>query len=239
MPSGYSFVSKNYDKFQLIFVQSGILRITLYKRDIELPAGSVALLRQGSSFRLSSAAGYSGLGVIVENSDMPELHGVARGLQANVQMNTTVELMDHYMLMPDAESKGALRSLALALIWETMGLEKKLLSRHSEKWPQIAKAVLDVNLGTGVPARKALSHIPLCYRQLSRLFTASYGVSPKQYQVSARIEEAKRMLHQSNATITDVAMELGFSSSQHFATQFKIVTGMTPREFESSQLQEA
>jgi AraC family transcriptional regulator len=94
-------------------------------------------------------------------------------------------------------------------------------------------------MGTGLPARKALSHIPLCYRQLSRLFTASYGVSPKQYQVTARIEESKRMLSQSKATITDVAMELGFSSSQHFATQFKNVTGMTARQFEASLSQPA
>ncbi len=193
--------------------------------------GSAAILKLGSVFELSSREGYRGLALIVEKPELPELIGEARAIRASVQVMATCELIEHYLLKPDKDSKRTLKGLSEALIWEVAGQEKKQLERHAEKWPEIAKGVLDVNLATGMSARRALAHLPLCYRQLSRLFKAAYGVSPKQYQVAARIREAKRMLAGGDTSITETAMELGFSSSQHFATQFREFTGTTPRAF--------
>lgn len=231
LSQGYRFETKDYDKFQLILVQSGILNVKVHERDISLERGGLVILRLGSVFELSSKAGYCGLGIIVEKPELPALIGESRFLQANGQLLATAELIEHFLMMPDIESRRTIRGLALALIWQAVRLEKKHLSKHREKWPEIAKGILDANLGTGIPAREALEHLPLCYRQLSRLFMDTYGMSPKQYQVAARITEAKRMLAAPGTNVTDTAMELGFSSSQHFATQFKEMTGMTPREF--------
>lgn len=233
MPAGYRFETKDYDKFQIILVQTGVLEARVHKRDIVLEAGALVVLRLGSVFELWSDGGYSGLGIIVEKPELPELIGESRVLRADSRMMATAGILDHFLLAPDMESRRVIRGLALSMIWQAVALERKLLSKHSEKWPEIAKGILDVNLATGLSARKALSHLPLCYRQLSRLFTAAYGVSPKQYHVTARIREAKRLLSSPGAGITETAYELGFSSSQHFATQFKAETGITPREFVS------
>ena len=235
-PAGYSFSSKNYDRFQLIFVQHGVMEMHVHNRDYSLAAGQMAILRKGSRFRLFSDEGYSGLGIIAEGDLPPSLSGETSAVQADIQTRTTAELLDYYLLKPDDDSKRVIRALSHALLAQAMGLEKKQQATHKEKWPEIAKAVLDVNLSSGLSAREALSHIPLCYRQLSRHFTSKYGVSPKQYQVSARINEAKRMLANSALTITDIAMELGFSSSQHFATQFKHTEGTSPRIFRERQM---
>jgi AraC family transcriptional regulator len=35
----------------------------------------------------------------------------------------------------------------------------------------------------------------------------------------------------SDKTVTEIAYELGFSSSQHFATAFKRHSGVSPRQF--------
>jgi len=231
MPPDYGFQTKDYDKYQLIIVQTGILNMRVHNKDIRLEPGSAAILKLGSAFELYSKDGYSGLALIIEDPQVPQLIGDSRAIKASVQVMSTCELMEHYLLTPDMESKRTLKGLSEALIWEVIGQEKKHLERHAEKWAEIAKGVLDVNLATGMCARKALAHLPLCYRQLSRLFKEAYGVSPKQYQVAARIREAKRMLAGRDTSITETAMELGFSSSQHFATQFKEFTGMTPREF--------
>ena len=62
------------------------------------------------------------------------------------------------------------------------------------------------------------------------LFKEVWGIPPAEYALRLRIGEARRRLVESGATVTQVATDLGFSSSQYFATSFKRLTNMTPRE---------
>jgi len=69
------------------------------------------------------------------------------------------------------------------------------------------------------------------YDKLNRDFVDNIGISVSQYWLRERIRLARDRLHQSSMSVTDIAMELGFSSSQHFATAFRKMTGMTPSEY--------
>lgn len=60
-------------------------------------------------------------------------------------------------------------------------------------------------------------------------FKEATGIPPAEFALRARIREAERRLAQRGATVTDVAYELGFSSSQYFASVFKRFTHNTPR----------
>ncbi len=60
---------------------------------------------------------------------------------------------------------------------------------------------------------------------LVNLFTHEVGVSPRQYLLRQRIERAKHQLATSDAAITAIALDLGFSSSQHFAKSFTAIAG--------------
>ena len=82
---------------------------------------------------------------------------------------------------------------------------------------------------------------PLTIRELSRKvamnecylkkgFKAITGKTIHEYQQELRMEKARQLLQQQGLTVTDVAMELGFSSISHFSTAFKRVTGMKPCE---------
>ncbi len=57
------------------------------------------------------------------------------------------------------------------------------------------------------------------------------GFPPLHYLINIRISEAIKMLKRNETNITDVALETGFYSSQHFSTTFKKLTGQTPGEF--------
>ena len=69
------------------------------------------------------------------------------------------------------------------------------------------------------------------YDKLNRDFVDNIGISVAQYWLRERIRLARERLHGSSMSITDIAMEMGFSSSQHFATAFRKMTGMTPSEY--------
>ena len=59
----------------------------------------------------------------------------------------------------------------------------------------------------------------------SELFTRQVGLPPHQYLLRVRITRARELLRNSDIAITELALELGFNSSQHFALWFKRMTG--------------
>jgi AraC-like DNA-binding protein len=67
---------------------------------------------------------------------------------------------------------------------------------------------------------------------LAVVFKEETGMTPLEYVTSLRIEEAARRLRApGEPSITDIALELGFSSSQYFSLVFKKLKGCTPTEF--------
>ena len=57
------------------------------------------------------------------------------------------------------------------------------------------------------------------------------NMTPAQYLNRCRLDLAARMLHKEGSSVTAVAIECGFSSSQYFATVFQRRYGCTPREY--------
>ena len=64
-----------------------------------------------------------------------------------------------------------------------------------------------------------------------RLFKETYGISPRQYILEARIRNAKALLSENATTVTAIAETCGFSSVYHFCRAFKEATGETPTEW--------
>jgi AraC family transcriptional regulator len=76
----------------------------------------------------------------------------------------------------------------------------------------------------------------LSKRHFLRAFRETSGMTPHRYVVGLRIEDAKRLLCETNDSVTAVALASGFSHSHHFSTSFRQATGMTPSAFRQSQL---
>ena len=62
------------------------------------------------------------------------------------------------------------------------------------------------------------------------LFKKVMGISPHQYVIQQRVEQAKVMLMKTDLAIADIALQVGFSSQSHLTQQFKRLTGMTPKQ---------
>ncbi len=68
-----------------------------------------------------------------------------------------------------------------------------------------------------------------------RTFQEYTGLPPMVFIERARIKKACGLLVEGTDTVTEVANELGYASSQHFATVFKRITGMTPIQWRKFQ----
>lgn len=70
--------------------------------------------------------------------------------------------------------------------------------------------------------------------QLQARFRRELACSVGEYRTRVRIERAKRMLVESRRAVTEIAFELGFASSQHFATAFRRRVGISPERYRRS-----
>jgi AraC-like DNA-binding protein len=62
-----------------------------------------------------------------------------------------------------------------------------------------------------------------------RAFKQSTGLSPHRYFLARRVNRAKEMMKDRNRTLTEIALECGFSSASQFSIVFKRITGVSPR----------
>jgi len=62
-------------------------------------------------------------------------------------------------------------------------------------------------------------------------FKEELGISPRQFILRTRIEAACERLCDVEESISKIAMELGFPTSQYFATVFRRVTGVSPTQY--------
>jgi AraC family transcriptional regulator len=68
----------------------------------------------------------------------------------------------------------------------------------------------------------------------STLFRQSMGLSPYQYLLRQRVERAKTLLLQSEASIAEIAIEVGFYDQSHLARHMRRVVGVSPKQIRSS-----
>jgi AraC family transcriptional regulator len=76
------------------------------------------------------------------------------------------------------------------------------------------------------------------YSHLSKLFSSVEGVTIEKYVIAQKIERVKELLVYDELTLSEIAWQLGYSSSQHLSNQFRQVTGMTPTAFKSGHRHE-
>ncbi len=69
------------------------------------------------------------------------------------------------------------------------------------------------------------------YTHLSSLFPMVEGRTIENYFIEQRIEKAKELLVCGQKTLSQIALELNFSSAAHLSAQFKKVTGLTASHF--------
>ena len=69
------------------------------------------------------------------------------------------------------------------------------------------------------------------YSSISRLFSEVEGITIEQFFNLQKIEKTKEWLMYDEQSLSQIAFNLGYSSTQHISNQFKKLTGMTPSQF--------
>ena len=73
------------------------------------------------------------------------------------------------------------------------------------------------------------------YSVLSKLFSAKEEITIEKYFIRLKIEKVKELIQMQNASFSEIAYQLDYTSSSHLARQFKSITGMSMTAYQKSQ----
>jgi AraC-like DNA-binding protein len=77
-----------------------------------------------------------------------------------------------------------------------------------------------------------LAHVAAVSKfHLVRVFDEMTGISPRYFLACLRIQRAKELLLERRASVTDVCMEVGYTSLGSFSNSFRELVGLTPETF--------
>lgn len=127
-----------------------------------------------------------------------------------------------------------LTSILLTVIEDSSILES---TRNCDERVEKAINYIEENLDSDLSISILADHHHLSESHFKRWFKKEVGITPMDYIQRKRIEQAKQdLVYKRELSITDIAFQLKFSSSQYFSTVFKKYAGISPFEYREKSL---
>jgi transcriptional regulator GlxA family with amidase domain len=119
-----------------------------------------------------------------------------------------------------------------ALQWHQDGLAPYIVFEgrkdHGDVAVQTAQDWIAKHFSVANPLEEMIKRTGLTERTFKRRFTEATGLSPIAYVQRLRIEDAKRRLERTEASIDEISWKVGYEEPAFFRRLFKRVTGLTP-----------
>lgn len=101
-----------------------------------------------------------------------------------------------------------------------------------------ALTLIDRDFAEDIKMEDIAQEVGLSTTSFYRRFHEEVRVTPGEYLIQQRIHRAKTLLCDPAISITAVAHASGYCSSQYFSTTFKRITGVTPRAYRATKLED-
>jgi AraC family transcriptional regulator len=100
-------------------------------------------------------------------------------------------------------------------------------------WPRL-QHVLDLmhaNLSVDLDLRSIAKESGYSRSHFLRLFRRVMGITPHQYLLQLRVQQAQRLIKENSSDLVDIALACGFSSHTHMSRMFRQAISVTPSEY--------
>jgi len=119
-----------------------------------------------------------------------------------------------------------------ALQWHQDGLTPYMVfegrSDHGDSDIQSAQQWLRDHFPVANPVEEMIKRSKLAERTFKRRFASATGLTPIAYVQRLRIEDAKRRLERTDASVDEISWQVGYEDAAFFRRLFKRTTGLAP-----------
>lgn len=144
---------------------------------------------------------------------------------------TLTRIFEAYQRTDDPLRLVNLKNLMLRFLLDVLACAEKHQARGPSPPIVAVQQHIESHLDQPLDLMSLAGQTGLSLSRFKSRFKKEVGIPPAEWVMRRKMEQAEQMLSKTRLSVTEVAMHLGFSSSQYFATVFKRYTGQSPRDF--------
>ena len=232
-----------YEYYVIGLIERGKRKLFCRGREYLAAEGDILLFHPGDNHACTQEdeeeLDYRGLNIspnimsvlVEELTGRPELPGFSQNLIRDQETACCLKNLQE-LLMAGKQDFGKEEKLLLLLEL----LLQKYRQIFSGEIPlcqeEIQKACrfMEENLDKPLSLEQICRHTGLGKSTLLRAFTREKGITPYRYLETLRINKARKLLEEGR-TLTEAALETGFSDQSHFTNYFTSFTGISPGSY--------
>lgn len=95
---------------------------------------------------------------------------------------------------------------------------------------------IELHCGEDLTVSNLAMNANMSVSNFNRLFTKEVGTSPKNYLTGVRLNKAIKLLRRNDFSVSEIAVQCGFSSLSHFSAAFRKFYDMSPSDYREKYL---
>jgi AraC-like DNA-binding protein len=246
-PTGYNFSferGRKLHEYQVLYLTRGQGRFqSKHSLPCEVTEGSVIFLFPGEwhTYRPLESTGWETYWVGFDGNPARELLEANRVSLDNpiMKLGYDEEMVGLYKKLLDvslSERPGyrqLLSGMTIHLLTYLFYRGKQQSWHDKEALNQIEKArlIMRESFRSSVSPEDIAAQLNMSYSWFRRIFRQYTGLAPARYLNRLKMQSARELLSDPNKTVKEVALELGYESTDYFSVAFKRYNQLTPCEF--------
>ncbi|GAP15780.1 transcriptional regulator [Longilinea arvoryzae] len=111
---------------------------------------------------------------------------------------------------------------------------KRRLSGEAQRLVRKAMAYIHEHSAESISRPEIAQHVSISEDHLTFCFRQELGTTPIEYLQRYRVQQARLLLKNTERSISEIALDVGFSDSGYFSRIFRRISGMSPETFRRS-----
>lgn len=197
-------------------------------------------VEEGNESQISQAVDvlftrFSEQGFTIENIKSVLHKIVAETLQTLQTMQINSKSIEHLTNIMHVENYNLVRSELIIIVKQylmevskAIGTERKEMAKGGI---QRIKKYIDMNYSENISLKTIANKFFINPVYLGQLFKKTYDVYFNEYLLQVRIQEAKKMLRQTDLRIYEISEKVGFNHAEYFVAQFEKLEKLSPTAY--------
>ncbi|WP_409346058.1 AraC family transcriptional regulator [Paenibacillus sp. MBLB4367] len=221
---------------QLVLVHTGSMRVEIDGVPHHVPAKQAALLKPGHEeqfyFDGNMETRHRWIAVSVEplhKDDLERFESLPLYMPLTERMNQLTDMLISLQNDGCERTDELIKSLGKSAIWLYL-TEHMRTGLNKRKHTAVLLAIEEIRqrFGEELNLLDLSAAATITPEHLIRLFRRDEGVTPIQYLWKYRIHKGLELLRSTGLSVGEIAEQVGFKTSYHFARMIKRHTGLTP-----------